>query len=331
MRYFCRLIWYFAALGTLLCSCGGSHHGDRLVEVGEPEFFSIVERPQGGWTVVSVSPFDGSSDTLVVDKPMTNIIVMSTSHYGFLDALGRTDVISGISGPDYLWTENELFASEDGSSRQTDSERACAASLDGETHATLGTVRGGTGASLCDASGGAERSKAVEPPELAAPARFQATVRPPRLGGNARVGVFASRSPFRPNPLGLSSVRLESIDYEAKDSDGRPIGPVINVLGADLMDGTPIYDIKPYVEYADSHPGVRSGFVDTSTWEPLQVEFPVGAEKTIPDLDTLCEVLSLDPRPSYQDDPSRKYGMSFGGREVRFKVSGSLLTVISIK
>ena len=160
---------------------------------------------------------------------------------------------------------------------------------------------------------------------------WKPTVRPPRLGGNARVGVFASRSPFRPNPLGLSSVRLESIDYEAKDSDGRPIGPVINVLGADLMDGTPIYDIKPYVEYADSHPGARSGFVDTTAWEPLQVEFPVGAEETIPDLDTLREVLSLDPRPSYQDDPSREYGMSFGGREVRFKVSGRLLTVISIK
>ena len=134
-----------------MCSCGGSHHGDRLVEAGEPEFFSIVERPQGGWTVVSVSPFDGSSDTLVVDKPMTNIIVMSTSHYGFLDALGRTDVISGISGPDYLWTENDLFASEDGSSRQADSERAGAASLDGETHATLGTVRGGTGAERSEA------------------------------------------------------------------------------------------------------------------------------------------------------------------------------------
>ena len=160
---------------------------------------------------------------------------------------------------------------------------------------------------------------------------WKPTVRPPRLGGNARVGVFASRSPFRPNPLGLSSVRLESIDYEAKDSDGRAVGPVINVLGADLMDGTPIYDIKPYVEYADSHPGARSGFVDTTAWEPLQVEFPVGAEETIPDLDTLREVLSLDPRPSYQDDPSREYGMSFGGREVRFKVSGRLLTVISIK
>ncbi len=110
----------------LLCSCGGSHHGDRLVEAGEPEFFSIVERPQGGWTVVSVSPFDGSSDTLVVDKPMTNILVMSTSHYGFLDALGRTDVISGISGPDYLWTGDfpcELRASEASSGGSTASLR----------------------------------------------------------------------------------------------------------------------------------------------------------------------------------------------------------------
>ena len=119
MRYFCRLIWYFAALGTLLCSCGGSHHGDRLVEAGEAEFFSVVERPQGGWTVVSVSPFDGSSDTLVVDKPMTNIIVMSTSHYGFLDALGRTDVISGISGPDYLWTNSGFGAAEASSGGST--------------------------------------------------------------------------------------------------------------------------------------------------------------------------------------------------------------------
>ncbi|MBR5661372.1 MAG: tRNA (N6-threonylcarbamoyladenosine(37)-N6)-methyltransferase TrmO [Bacteroidales bacterium] len=170
-----------------------------------------------------------------------------------------------------------------------------------------------------------------ETTELGAPDRFQPTVRPPRLGGNTRVGVFASRSPFRPNPLGLSSVRLESIDYEAKDSDGKPIGPVVNVLGADLMDGTPIYDIKPYVEYADSHPGVRSGFVSTTEWEPLQVEFPVGIGEAFPDIDILREVLSLDPRPRYHDDPSREYGMSFGGREVRFKVSGDVLTVLSIK
>lgn len=160
---------------------------------------------------------------------------------------------------------------------------------------------------------------------------FQATVRPPRLGGNRRVGVFASRSPFRPNPLGLSSVRLESIDYEAKGSDGKPIGPVVNVLGADLMDGTPIYDIKPYIEYADSHPGVRSGFVDGTSWDPLEVVFPEGLESQVLDIDTLREVLSLDPRPRYQDDPSKEYGMSFAGKEVRFKVEGQVLSVISVK
>ena len=151
---------------------------------------------------------------------------------------------------------------------------------------------------------------------------FQATVRPPRLGGNERIGVFASRSPFRPNHLGLSSVRVESIDYEES---------VINVLGADLMDGTPIYDIKPYVEYADSHPGVRSGFVDSTPWTPLEVEFPEGAEDSGLDLDVLAEVLSLDPRPGYHDDPSKEYGMTFGGYEIRFKVDGGLLKVISIK
>lgn len=114
MRYFCRLIWYFAVLGTLLCSCGGRLRGDRMVEAGEPEFLSVSERPQGGWTVVSVSPFDGSADTLIVDKPMTNLVVMSTSHYGFLDALGRTDIISGISGPDYLWIDIERAAAKQG-------------------------------------------------------------------------------------------------------------------------------------------------------------------------------------------------------------------------
>ena len=165
---------------------------------------------------------------------------------------------------------------------------------------------------------------------LAEAVAFQATVRPPRLGGNRRVGVFASRSPFRPNPLGLSSVRLESIDYEAKGPDGKPIGPVINVLGADLMDGTPIYDIKPYVEYADSHPGVRSGFTESSPWETLDVEIPEDVDISGVDVESLRDILSLDPRPSYHNDPSKEYGMSFGGREVRFQVVGKVLTVISI-
>ena len=133
------------------------------------------------------------------------------------------------------------------------------------------------------------------------------TVRPPRLGGNERVGVFASRSPYRPNPLGLSSVRIESVDTEKGE---------IHVLGADLADGTPIYDIKPYVAYADSHPGVRSGFVDGHEWKSLVVVlskefFPCFQEDEV---DALFEILAQDPRPQYQDDPERIYGLLFAGR-----------------
>ena len=158
--------------------------------------------------------------------------------------------------------------------------------------------------------------------------------------GNERIGVFSSRSPFRPNGLGLSSVRIESIEYDAKDSDGKPIGPVINVLGADLMDGTPIYDIKPYVTYADSHPDAVSGFVDDKEWRPLKVVFadevtePV--EVTIPGwtkaaVAALKEVLAQDPRPRYQNDPDKVYGMIFNDMDVRFKVDGDVLTVVGIK
>jgi len=149
------------------------------------------------------------------------------------------------------------------------------------------------------------------------------TVRPPRLGGNERVGVFASRSPYRPNPLGLSSVRIERIDAAAGE---------IHVLGADLADGTPIFDIKPYVEYADSHPGVRSGFVDAHGWQPLQVTFPREAYHRLApaELDALEEILAQDPRPQYQDDPERIYGLLFGDRNIRFRVAGGTLTVIEI-
>lgn len=148
------------------------------------------------------------------------------------------------------------------------------------------------------------------------------TVRPPRLGGNKRVGVFASRSPFRPNGLGLSCVKIERVDSE---------NGVIRVAGADLADGTPIYDIKPYVEYADSRPGVRSGFVDANLWEPLDVVVPEEiAAKLLPrDLSALKQLLAADPRPSYQDDPEREYGLTFAGRNVKFSVSGTVLTVIS--
>lgn len=157
---------------------------------------------------------------------------------------------------------------------------------------------------------------------------FRATVRPPRLGGNERIGVFASRSPFRPNGLGLSAVRIKQVGP----------GPVIIVEGADLMDGTPVYDIKPYVEYADSHPGVRSGFVDAARWEPLEVVIPDAVrEAGLRDgmqeqlLDTLREVLAQDPRPAFQDDPSRSYGLSFDGFQIRFTVEGKQLTVKEIR
>jgi tRNA-Thr(GGU) m(6)t(6)A37 methyltransferase TsaA len=148
------------------------------------------------------------------------------------------------------------------------------------------------------------------------------TVRPPRLGGNERIGVFASRSPFRPNSLGLSCVRIVKVEQTAE-------GPVIHVQGADLMDGTPIYDIKPYVTYADSHPEARSGFVDERQWQPLKVEIPtsVAAMFTTEELQALRGVLSQDPRPQFHDDPQRIYGMPFAGHDVHFRVADGTLFV----
>ena len=145
------------------------------------------------------------------------------------------------------------------------------------------------------------------------------TVRPPRLGGNERVGVFASRSPYRPNPIGLSCVRVESIDFEHC---------IINVLGADLADGTPIYDIKPYVAYADSHPEARCGFVDSNDWKELEVMIPDSLPFSEAEREELLSILAQDPRPQYQNDPEKTYGMVFSGRNVRFKVEGRILTVL---
>ncbi len=151
-------------------------------------------------------------------------------------------------------------------------------------------------------------------------------VRPPLLGGNTKMGVFATRSPFRPNRLGLSSVKISGIETDAAD------GPVIVVNGADLMDGTPIYDIKPYITYADSHEGVRCGFVDKHSNKRLEVDIPatIAAQLTNEEATALREVLSLDPRPRYQNDPDKVYGMPYAGRDVRFKVAGTRLTVVEI-
>ena len=153
------------------------------------------------------------------------------------------------------------------------------------------------------------------------------TVRPPRLGGNERVGVFASRSPFRPNRLGLSCVYINKVEMTENE------GPVIHVKGADLMDGTPIYDIKPYVTYADSHPEARSGFVDQTTREPLQVELSEELAQLFSKEEQagLRQVLAQDPRPRYHDDPNRVYGMPFAGRDIRFRVSNGVLTVVEIQ
>ena len=156
---------------------------------------------------------------------------------------------------------------------------------------------------------------------------WSALVRPPLLGGNEYVGVFATRSPFRPNPLGLSSVRLLGVE------DGSD-GLALLVAGADLVDGTPIYDIKPYVVYADTHVGVRSGFVDEKRWQKVEVRFPTELRTCFSDKDfsALCKVLELDPRPQYHNDPERVYGMPFAGRDVRFKVSSEgVLEVIDVK
>ncbi len=150
------------------------------------------------------------------------------------------------------------------------------------------------------------------------------TVRPPRLGGNERVGVFASRSPFRPNGLGLTCVHIVNIEQLSQ------LGPVIHVQGADLMDGTPIYDVKPYVRYADSYPDAKSGFVDKNEWDNLEVEIPqeVASCFSEEELQGLREVLSLDPRPQYHNEASRIYGMPYAGRDIRFRVAEGRVLVI---
>ena len=152
------------------------------------------------------------------------------------------------------------------------------------------------------------------------------TVRPPRLGGNQRVGVFATRSPYRPNAIGLSCVKLEGVE---KGSEGT----VLKVSGADLMNGTPIYDIKPYLPYTDCHPEATGGFTDRTAKRTVKVEIPdgVSGRMNAEDLEALKAVLREDPRPAYQDDPERTYAFEFGGKHVEFRVKQGILTVTEIR
>ena len=152
------------------------------------------------------------------------------------------------------------------------------------------------------------------------------TVRPPKLGGNIRKGVFATRSPFRPNPIGLSAVKLEKVDIHPE------LGPVLHVSGADLMDGTPIYDIKPYIPYADCIPDAKGGFIRETDNSLLEVIFPENLLEIIPfeKQKAVMQILAFDPRPSYQEDDERIYGVEFAGFDVRFRVAGKVLKVVEV-
>lgn len=157
-------------------------------------------------------------------------------------------------------------------------------------------------------------------------AQWSPTVRPPRLGGDKRVGVFATRSPFRPNDIGLSSVRLQRVEIDSHD------GPVLYVSGADLVDGTPIYDIKPYLPYVDCHPDATEGYTSQTRLHRLQVEFPAELLARYPQdkQAAIVHVLEQDPRPAYINDPERIYGLSFAGYDVKFKVEGDVLIVCDV-
>ena len=152
------------------------------------------------------------------------------------------------------------------------------------------------------------------------------TVRPPRLGGNERMGVFATRSPYRPNPVGLSCVRLLRVEWDAPD------GPALLISGADMTDGTPIFDVKPYLPYADARPDALGGYTDALPERRLAVELPAELAARLPEEKRLAllEILSHDPRPSYQSDPDRAYGLTYGGFDVRFRVSDGTLHVFEV-
>lgn len=171
-----------------------------------------------------------------------------------------------------------------------------------------------------------KRTDSAKAGAISAREDWSPTVRPPRLGGNQRLGVFATRSPFRPNPIGLSAVELERVEADS------PEGPVVHVRGADLVDGTPIFDIKPYLAYTDAHSEAVSGFAPAAPEAALEVEIAPELLARIPEPEraALTAILAQDPRPRYQHDPERVYGFGFAGYEIRFRVSGARLQVLDV-
>ena len=218
----------------------------------------------------------------------------------FVKPYDNPDAIRGIEGFTHLWLVWGFSATN------TDSQAA--------SHDTRTTADTPTTATDITANHAQQHTTHAPTESL--------LVRPPRLGGNERIGVFASRSPFRPNRLGLSSVRLEAIEQ------GR-----LRVRGADLMDGTPIYDIKPYITFTDSHPDATSGFVDDRQWNELDVRFPehLQAPFSAAEIRTIKAALREDPRPQYHSDSDRVYGMPFSGHDIRFTVSNGTATVVEVR
>lgn len=244
----------------------------------------------------------------------------------------RAEAVRGLEGFDYIWllwgfSANRRVKENRGEISSEDIRGGAATAVNVTNRAAGKTAAGGDAAANGAAGGAADDEKANGNAASGSTDKMHwtTTVRPPRLGGNAALGVFATRSPYRPNPIGLSSLKLERIDLDCPDA------PVLWVRGADLMDGTPIYDIKPYLTYTDAHPAARCGYVDSLEDRRLEVVFAEGIPPLSPDFrQRLGEILALDPRPRYQEDPKRIYGLSFEDHNVRFKVEDNKAIVTEV-
>lgn len=259
----------------------------------------------------------------------------------------RAEAVRGLEGFDYIWllwgfsanrrvreTRGEISSEDIRGGAATDCTAGAATAVNETNRAAGETAAGGAAddtageAMTVNVTGTAaddEKANGNAASGSTDKMHWTTTVRPPRLGGNAALGVFATRSPYRPNPIGLSSLKLERIDLDCPDA------PVLWVRGADLMDGTPIYDIKPYLTYTDAHPAARCGYVDSLEDRRLEVVFAEGIPPLSPDFrQRLGEILALDPRPRYQEDPKRIYGLSFEDHNVRFKVEDNKAIVTEV-